>query len=125
MMVGSGWWQSALWLWAVHVYIFAFREIYNLCECPCSLRQENSLPWLGWCLGVAALWLTLSLSLACFALLGAVGQGWLGREGTALPWWHSAWPAHYAPRHCEGWGRICPPAMALVPERCGWLFGVQ
>lgn len=101
------------------------RDFCNLCECPCSLPWESSvsLPWLGWCLGVARPWLTSSLSFACFALLGAVGQGWLGKEGTTPPCWPPAWPGHAALRHCEGWGGICPPAVALVPGGCGWIFG--
>lgn len=98
----------------------------NFRECPCSLPWENSasLPWLVWHLGVAGLWLTSTLSLACFALLGAVGQGWLGREGSRVPWWPPAWLGHIVPRHCEGvGGGISPVAMTLIPEGDGWISG--
>lgn len=97
----------------------------HLHKCPCTLPWESSasVPRLVWYLGVASLWLTPSLSVACFALLGAAGQGWLGTEGTTPFWWPPAWPGHTAPRRCEGWGGSCLSAVALVPEGCGWIFG--
>lgn len=95
------------------------RKVYNLRECPRSLPWENSasLPCLGWCLGVARPWLTPSLPLACFALLGAAGQGWLGRDGT-----NTSLVAHSLARpRCTqalwGMGRNLPSSSGISPWR--------
>lgn len=120
-MFRNGWWQGVLWLQACCVVYPPAREVLQLLWVPllapmgklCFSAVASAAPGGGW--PQHCPWVVLP----CWA----VGQGWLGREGSIVPWWPPAWPGHTVPRHCEGWGGISPAAMALIPEGDGWISG--